>query len=194
MRGSPLGPFPASPEAVAETSEKIDAFEAVGPLVIVNVEAAEVPPPGAGFVTVTFAVPAVAMSLARIAAVSCVELPNVVARGLPFQFTLELLMKPLPATVRVNAAPPAAVDAGLKLEIVGAGFAGASMKNVMSLDMPPPGAGVTTVMSAVPGTAISVAIICATSCPVFGSVVVVRGLPFQFTTEVVSTFSATTFS
>jgi len=65
------------------------------------------------------------------------------------------------------------------------------MKNVMSLDMPPPGAGVTTVMSAVPGTAISVAIICATSCPVFGSVVVVAGnIPRRTLTAPVYVFGA----
>ena len=40
--------------------------------VIVNVWALEVPPPGAGVKTVTVAVPAVARSDARIAAVSCV--------------------------------------------------------------------------------------------------------------------------
>ena len=39
-------------------------------LLIVNGMPAEVPPPGAGFVTVTLAVPAVAMSLAVIVAVT----------------------------------------------------------------------------------------------------------------------------
>src|SRR5580704_11128357 len=196
MRGSPLGPFPASPDALTDTSENIGAWE-VGieaPAEIVNGATAEVPPPGAGFVTVTFAVPAVAISLAKIDAVSCIELTNVVTRGLPFQFTLELVMKPPPVTVSVNAAPTAVAEEGFKFEIVGAGFGGASMKNVMSFEIPPPGAGVTTVISADPGIAMSLAKICATSCPVLGSVVVVRGLPFQSTVEVVSTFSATTFN
>src|SRR5271155_4898103 len=190
MRGSPLGPFPGSPEAVADTSANMPALAAGtdAPAEIVKTATAEVPPPGAGFVTVIFAVPAVAMSLAKIAAVSCIEPTNVVTRGLPFQFTLELLMKPPPVTVSVNAAPPAATDEGLRFETVGAGFAGASMKNVMSFEMPPPGAGVTTVISADPGVVISLARICATSCPVFGSVVVVRGLPFQSTVVLVSTF------
>ena len=40
------------------------------PAVIVNKAALEVPPPGAGFATVTLAVPAAAMSEARIVAVS----------------------------------------------------------------------------------------------------------------------------
>ena len=41
---------------------------------IVKLAAVEVPPPGAEFITVTVAVPAVAISGAVIAAVSCVEL------------------------------------------------------------------------------------------------------------------------
>src|SRR5271155_4062251 len=134
MRGSPLGPFPGSPEAVADTSANMPAFAAGtdAPPVIVKTVTAEVPPPGAGFVTVIFDMPAVAMSPAKIAAVSCIEFTKVVTRGLPFQFTLELLMKPPPVTVSVNAAPPAATEEGFKFETVGAGLAGASRKNVMS--------------------------------------------------------------
>ncbi len=51
--------------------------------------AAEVPPPGAGVTTVTVAAPAVMRSLAGIAAVSVVELPNVVARFVPFHCTTD---------------------------------------------------------------------------------------------------------
>ena len=50
---------------------------------IVNDRVAEVPPPGAGFVTVTVAVPAVAISAAVIAAVSCVAFTKVVVLAAP---------------------------------------------------------------------------------------------------------------
>ena len=42
----------------------------------------EVPPPSAGFVTVTRSVPDAAMSVAKIAAVTCVLLTNVVVRAM----------------------------------------------------------------------------------------------------------------
>ena len=52
---------------------------------IVNVCADDVPPPGDGFVTVTLAVPAEAMYVVLIVAVSVVLLTYVVGSGLPFQ-------------------------------------------------------------------------------------------------------------
>lgn len=62
--------------------------------------------------TVTDAVPAVAMSLAGTAAVNCVALPNVVVSATPFQCTAEVLMKFVPVTVSVKAAPPALAEEG----------------------------------------------------------------------------------
>jgi len=197
IRGAPLGPFDASPNALTDTSVNAPNLDPAGtdaPPVILNATGADVPPPGAGVETVTFAEPAVAMSLAKIDAVNCVALPNVVVRGLPFQFTLELLTKLVPVTISENAIPPAAPEDGFKPEIAGTGLSGASMKNVRLFDVPPPGVGVNTVIYADPGAAMSVARICATSWPVLGSGVVVRGLPFQFTTELFSMLSATTFS
>jgi hypothetical protein len=67
---------------------------------------------GLGLATVTEAVEAVAMSDARMAAVSLELLTKVVARGLPFQFTTEPATNPAPFTVRVNAGPPGAVASG----------------------------------------------------------------------------------
>src|SRR2546430_3172566 len=64
--------------------------------VIVNVCGLDVPPPGVGVNTVTEALPAVAMSAVVICAVSCVLLPNVVARWLPFHCTTDELMKLVP--------------------------------------------------------------------------------------------------
>src|SRR5579871_1780654 len=74
--------------------------------VIVKAAFPEVPPPGVGLNTVTCAVPAVAMSVAEIAACNCVPLTYVVARPAPFQFTTEPAIKPVPFTVNVNAAVP----------------------------------------------------------------------------------------
>ena len=72
--------------------------------------------------TVTGKVPAAARSAAVIAAVSWVEETNVVVRLDPFQFTVEPLRKPVPLTVRVNAGAPTAAEAGLMLEVRGAGL------------------------------------------------------------------------
>src|SRR5438445_6559547 len=80
---------------------------------MVNAAGAEVPPPGAGLTTVTLAVPAAAMSVAGIVAVSCVGETNVVARAAPFQFTVEVLTKLPPLTVSVAAGPPAVAPDGL---------------------------------------------------------------------------------
>jgi len=90
---------------------------------MVNAELPEVPPPGAGLDTVTWAVPAVAMSVAEMAACNCVALINEVVLGDPFQLTTEPLMNPLPFTVRVKAAVPAVALVGDSDVIVGTGFA-----------------------------------------------------------------------
>ena len=82
----------------------------------------EVPPPGAGLNTVTVAVPAVTMSAAVIAAVSCVEDTYAVVRLDPFHRTREPLTKLLPLTVSVKAAPPAVADEGLRLVVTGTGL------------------------------------------------------------------------
>jgi hypothetical protein len=79
---------------------------------MVNVSAPEVPPAGVGVNTVTEAVPAVAMSLAGTAAVNCVALSGVVTSATPFHFTVEVLMKFVPVTVRVKPAPPAVAEEG----------------------------------------------------------------------------------
>ena len=80
------------------------------------------PPPGAGFVTVTLAVPAVAISAASIAAVTCVVLMNVVVLAVPLNFTTEVDTNPVPLTVSVNAAPPAVALVGEIDLSVGAGL------------------------------------------------------------------------
>src|SRR6266513_2748317 len=80
---------------------------------MVNVAAAEVPPPGAGLTTVTLAMPVAPMSVVSIVAVSWVGETNVVARAAPFQFIVELLTKLLPLTVSTVSGPPAGALDGL---------------------------------------------------------------------------------
>jgi hypothetical protein len=72
----------------------------------------EAPPPGPGLTTVTAAEDAVAMSDARMVAVSLALLIKVVARGLPFQFTTDPATNPAPLIVRVRPGPPGAVASG----------------------------------------------------------------------------------
>ena len=146
---------------------------------IVKLTELEVPPPGAGLTTVTFAVPAAAMSVAGIVAVSCVALIKVVVRALPFHLTPEPATKPLPLIVNENPAPPAVIEFGFKFAIVGNGLL---TVNTAADDVPPPGTGVLTVTFAVPAVAISPAGIAAVSCVALTKVVV-RALPFHRTVE-----------
>jgi hypothetical protein len=64
----------------------------------------EVPPPGAGLVTVTTTMPAEATA-AGIAAVNCVEFTKVVADAAPPKLTIEPATKFVPVTVIVTAKP-----------------------------------------------------------------------------------------
>src|SRR6266404_1726106 len=89
-------------------------------LLIVNVEAPEVPPPGVGLKTVTVAVPVAAMSFASIWARSWVLLTKVVVRLVPFQRTTDVTAKFVPVVVSVKAAPPATTLVGLIEVSVGA--------------------------------------------------------------------------
>ena len=152
--------------------------------VMVKVAALDVPPPGVGLKTVTFAVPAVATSLAGMAAVSCVLETKVVGRSLPFQRTTAPLTKFVPVMVRVNPPLPATVVDGLMAVIVGDGFV---MVKVAALDVPPPGVGLKTVTFAVPAVATSLAEMAASN-RVLETKVVRRSLPFQRTTELVTKF------
>ena len=88
-------------------------------LLTVRVCAFDVPPPGAGFVTVVGNVPAEAISAALIEAVTWVELTNVVVRAEPLKLTTEFETKFVPFTVSVNAATPAVTLVGEMLVVVG---------------------------------------------------------------------------
>jgi hypothetical protein len=141
--------------------------------------AVDVPPPGAGLVTVTFTFPEVAISAAVIAAVTCVALTNVVVTAVPLKVTVEVETKPVPFTVKVKAAPPTWALAGESVVIVGTGFV--TVKFVAE-EVPPPGAGFVTVTLNVPADAIAGAVIVAVNCVALTNVVV-AAVPLKFTTE-----------
>ena len=101
------------PTAVPEKASVVGLSDAPGPAcaVMVKVRLLEVPPPGDGLLTVTDGVPGMAISVARMAAVSCVELTKFVVLAWPLKFTTEPLTKLEPLTVSVKAPEPAvAVD------------------------------------------------------------------------------------
>jgi len=138
---------------------------------IANVRAPELPPPGAGFTTVSCAVPCAAMSVAGNIAATCVGLTRMVARSFPFHWMVELGTKPLPKTLSPNAPLPARAFAGARKDALGTALLAALAVNVTAFDAPPPGAGLTTVTCAMPGTAISVARSIAISCVLLTNVV-----------------------
>jgi hypothetical protein len=69
----------------------------------------EVPPPGAGSVTITAAVPAEGIAAAGMAAVNCVALTNVVVGAVPPKLTIEAATKFVPLIVSVKGAPAMAL-------------------------------------------------------------------------------------
>jgi hypothetical protein len=71
-------------------------------------------------VTVTLAVPALAIRLAGTAALNWVALTYVVASAVEPHCAVAPLTKFVPFTVSVNPAPPAVAEFGLRLAIVGA--------------------------------------------------------------------------
>src|ERR1700722_3669221 len=100
-----------------------------------------------------FTVPAVTMSEADIAAVTCELLTNVVALPAPLKFTVAPDTNPTPLTVSVNAGEPAAAPEGEIEPSVGTGLL---IANDTAFDVPL-GAGFVTVTVAVPAMAVSAA-------------------------------------
>ena len=147
-----------APPAMAAFGVKV-AIVSVGAL-MAKVSTFDVPPPGEGVTTDTFALPTAATSLAAIVAVNCVPLTKFVGRSLPFHNTVEPLMKPVPVTVSVKAELPAAIEVGLSAVSAGMPLV---MVNGVAFEVPPPGAGVTTVTLGMPAAAKSLAGICAVS-------------------------------
>ncbi len=121
------------------------------------------PPPGFGLLTKTAGVPALATSVVRIVAVTCVEFTNAVVLFAPPKLTTEPLTKLVPFTVNVNPPEPAATPVGDNEVTVGTGFDGGVIVNVTVFDSPPPGVGFVTATKGVPVLATSVARIAAVS-------------------------------
>ena len=105
---------------------------------------------------VTAALPALAISLAGIEAVSWLELTKDVERADPFQRTTDAEMKLLPLTVSMKSGPPAVTDDGLMLVMAGTGFEAVIVKAI-EFDVPPPGDGLKTAIVALPALAMSLA-------------------------------------
>ena len=138
----------SGPPAVTEVGE-IPLMVGTAAL-IVNVAPVDVPPES---VTVTLAVPALAIRLAGTEAVNCVALAKDVVSAVLPHCTVAPETKFAPLTVRVNAAPPAVADAGEVLVIVGTATAAFTV-NVDPGDVP---AELVTVTVAEPGVAIRLA-------------------------------------
>jgi hypothetical protein len=131
----------AGPPAVAEAGLRLPIVDAG---LTVNVAGAEVTPP---VVTVTPGVPAAAISKAGTVAVSLVALLVAMVSGVPPKLTVEAEVKFAPLIVKVNDAPPAVAEFGLRLPMVDAGL----MVNVEPGEVTPP---VLTVTLAVPAAEI----------------------------------------
>jgi len=82
----------------------------------------DVLPPGAGFVTVTTAVPGDAMTVEGMATLNCAALTNVVASAVPPKLTIEAATKFVPLIVSVKVPPPATALFGEIAVIVGIGL------------------------------------------------------------------------
>ena len=83
---------------------------------MVKIADLEVPP---AVVTVTLAVPEVVIRLDDTGAVSLVALTKIGRSEVPPHFTVAVGVKLVPVIASVNAAPPAVVEAGLRLVMVG---------------------------------------------------------------------------
>src|SRR5438270_10229328 len=99
-------------------------------------------PPGAALPTLICAVPPDARSADVIVACNCEADTKIGLRGLPLNRTTDVGTKFVPLTVVVEAGDPAVTTAGATLVIVGTGFV---TRNETALEVPPPGAGFTTV-------------------------------------------------
>ena len=95
-----------------------------------------------------------ASELASITALNRAELMNVVVRALRPNLIREVGRKFVPVTINVKADSPTKPVDGVMDVIVGIGL-GFPMFRLTEFDVPPPGAGLTTVTSAVPEVAIA---------------------------------------
>lgn len=125
----------------------------------VRLTALEMPPAGAGLVTVIGKVPTATTSVLRICAVICVALTKVVTRARPLKLTTELLLKFVPLTVSTNVGSPAVTLGGEIVVIVGTGLL--IVKSRAGADVPPPGVGFVTVTGTTPAVTSSAGVMSA---------------------------------
>jgi hypothetical protein len=159
----------AAPPAVAPEGTNGGVITGTG-LFTAKLTEFDAPPPGPGFVTTTAGVPAVAISAARTAIVTCPELTKVTALLTPPNVAVAPFTKFDPFTVSVNAAPPAIALAGAS----GAVITGTGLFTVKltEFEAPPPGPGFVTITAGVPATAMSLTRIEAFTCPEFTKAVI----------------------
>ena len=117
---------------------------------MVKVSALDVPPPGAGFRTVTLAVPAFAISAAWILAVTCPLFTKVVVRAAPFHMTEHPETKFEPFTVKVKALPPCVALGGDSETKPGSGLSGTTLTLSVALVLFPIGSTAEAVMVRLP--------------------------------------------
>jgi hypothetical protein len=119
----------------------------------------ETPPPGDGFTTLMFRIPAEARSAAGITAFRVVEFTKVVAMVAVPTCTTEFCRKFEPVSVTATLLLPCAAELGETADTVGTGLAevGGFTEKATVLDTPPPGDGFTTLMFRVPAEAKSAA-------------------------------------
>jgi hypothetical protein len=148
-------------------------------LVTLNGSAALVPPPGAGFCTVTALAELLASAEAGSVAFNSVALTHNVANAEPFQATLDEGTKPVPVRSSVCVPDPATTLAGLTAAITGGGLL---IVKLAAAELPPPGAGLKTVMAAVPpSTRAAAGTVAVTEVSVEN--VVAIAVPFQRTAD-----------
>jgi len=112
----------AGPPAVALAGESVPTTGWIFAGEMIRLTGFEVPPPPEllkGFVTVSVAVPALAIALDETAKLSCVVERKVVGWASPLKFTTELLTKLNPDRESVNPGPPATTLEGLRDERIG---------------------------------------------------------------------------
>jgi hypothetical protein len=183
----------ADPPTVATLGERLLIVGmALGPPLILKFTGFELPTPGAGLVTHTCTVPAVAIAAASMDAVNCMELTNVVVRAVPPNVTNEAETKFVPFTVSVKAAPPATALSGEIVVIVGTGLPPLMVK-FTGFEVPPPGEGLITFTSAVPPVAIAAAGMVAINCMELTNVMV-NAVPPNWTIEAETKFVPFTVS
>src|SRR5947207_694351 len=128
---------PAEPGVPGPNRYSVLPTGAGGGAVMVKGSTADLPPPGAGLFTATDASPVSARFAAGIVAVNCVALSQVVTRGVPFQSTVEVLLKFVPVRVMAVAALPAGALFVLRLVSVGTMLSAGTAKGIAIWDCRP---------------------------------------------------------